>query len=654
MSLRKTVLRCLQSVTYSIVMVSTLCLVTTSCKDDNDGVAKEIEAEEYVENPTTDKVEVSYGGLTAIVGSDLSDDMGLAISKRLTNTTSQLTDDVKAVVLTPVTLSSGITADQAASLIQLYDKGATIIFVEPKKANLDNFATVLKAGCDLLEERGQVTDGIDAFLALATMRDERRKNDDHTLNNSDAVALRINEMYVVDDIAQQADYSLTNTDAIKVDDNGNVDTVAVVNSNEDLAYEVSDYRYGKAADLLMTWMNDASASAAQLEKGKRLAMAKLKATASEVSLKDLMNAQKITVQKSVGPSRAFGRTMPYEIQYFIYGVYDFDNDDEYYLIRQHLEFHATQLQCTKNDKDSWTKSPKDKKIRLDNGDIVKNEYFFGPYMRKSRVTTNLENISSETVYLYDPKPETTVGTHGHSSGVSWGISGSLGLSSNGDINGTVGWGVTLSETFSNSESDLKVERTTSSPRMTSWLLEGIKPEVKYGFLTSNSHTTVATFQTRDWSDDLTWYYRISHPDKSKTYSLYVTDYTEIAELNYSFHDYEIAVHPLQSHHVDLDSPCRYKQDWVMTCTNEDLLNNIKSQLKGWESSTTTYAVKAQLLDDNMIRRFNGIKNSVGALADVLYKQGYTGKYIFMVRKQGDSKNFKAFALGSGVVSDVTD
>lgn len=360
------------------------------------------------------------------------------------------------------------------------------------------------------------------------------------------------------------------------------------------------------------------------------------------------------MQKSVGPSRAFGRTMPYEIQYFIYGVYDFDHDEDYYFIRQHVVFHASQLQCTENSEKAWTKSPKGKKIRLDNGDVVKEEYFFGPYMRKSRISTYLEDITSETVYIYDPKPESTVGTHGHTSGFSWSANISLGFAGSKPT-GSLGGGISLSSSYTNTESDLKVQQSYDSRRTATWLLEGIKPEVKYGFLSSNKHTVVGTFQTRDWSDDLTWYYRIVHPDKKKSYSLYVTDYTEIAELNYSFHDYEIAVHPYQYHYVEMAPPARFRQEWVMTCSNEALLNNIKSQLSGnWDPNPTTYAFVESRLEDDMESRFAKIKNSIAAIADVLQEQGYTGRYTFVVRKQGEAKNFKAFVLDAGKVSDLTE
>ena len=76
------------------------------------------------------------------------------------------------------------------------------------------------------------------------------------------------------------------------------------------------------------------------------------------------------------------------------------------------------------------------------------------------------------------------------------------------------------------------------------------------------------------------------------------------------------------------------------------------QLKiSWDSNTTTYAVTKEEIDEDMVKRFDNIKNSISAISDILKAQGYTEKYTFVVRKQGESSNFKAFTLDNGVVRD---
>lgn len=647
---------CIRPAFGTLLMGVAMLTLPCSCSDDDKDTKTNTppeDAAEYVADPTSDQVSATFSGLTAVIGTDL-DDMGKAIVNRLAQTTDEITDGCKAVVLTPNTLKSGISAKQAAKMIKFYSTGGTIILVEPTDKNWENLEGVINSGLEQLEKEGYEIDGADNSLQLLQMIESNVASDSHKKNESDAVAFRNDEAYIVNELEEQAELSIENTSAIKDDEKGDTDTIGVVNGTEYNDYDVSDYRYGKSADLLINWMNQAEESAKSLQRGKEDMAMQLRASGASTDLTNYMNAQKLTIQKSVGPSRAFGRTMPYEIQYFIYGVYDFDHDEEYYFIRQHVSFHASQLYCTENKEKGWTKSPKGKKIRLDNGDVVTDEYFFGPYMRKSIITSYLEDITTETVDLYDPKPETTVGSQSHSSGFNWSINGSLGFAGN-KPSGSISGGITFTSSYTVSESELKVIRTFDGKRRTSWTLEGIKPEVKYGFLSSNKHTLVGTFQTRDWSDDLTWYYRISHPSKTKTYSLYVQDYTEIAELNYSFHDYEIAVHPYQYHHVEMTPPVRFKQEWIMTCSNEALLNNVKSQLSdNWASNTTTYAVIESQLEENMSARFDKIKNSIAAVADVLVEQGYTGTYRFYVRKQGDSKNFKAFVLDNGKVSDLTD
>lgn len=263
-----------------LLMGALLLALPSSCSDDNEVSDANPDAKEFVADPTADQIQATYSGLTAVIGSDL-DDMGLAIVNRLTRTTAQLTDDVQAVVLTPGTLKSGISALQAASMMKIYQNGGTIIMVEPQKKNWQNLLSVLHRGQQQLEQEGYDTDDIDDGLQLMAMQQSQSEADDHgLLNESDAVALRLNETYVINELEQQADRSIENTDAVTGGEDGKADTMDVVNEDEYLNYEVSDYRYGKSADLLINWMNQADESARSLQAGKRQAAGKLRATAS--------------------------------------------------------------------------------------------------------------------------------------------------------------------------------------------------------------------------------------------------------------------------------------------------------------------------------------------------------------------------------------
>lgn len=636
------------------VMAMLLAILPSACCD-NDVVSQGgnnsvINAEEFEPAPTEDQVGEKYTGLTAIVGTDLTD-LGQAIAKRAVNKTEQVTENVKAVVLTPKTLQNGITTEQAANLIKLYEGGACVILLDPQRTNWERMGAIMEQGEQKLEEEGYCSTRMHSFLQqLEMLRSQNTAADDAQYDN-DAVAFRLNSTYIISDLEQQAKLSIENTQVTITDENGNQDVKDV----EDMEYEVSDYRYGQSADLLVQWMKNAEEDANQLQQGRAAAVAEMKTRGANGVLEDLLTAQTVIKQKTVGPSRVFGETMPYEFCYYIYALYSFDKKEEYYYIRQHINFHASKLGCTKNELSSWTKSPKGKKIRFDDGRVFSDEYFFGPYMRKSKITTTLENVDSKTVTLVGPKPESSTGSQGYSYGFASGVnfSGNWGANSSGPTGGyTLGasWSWATSENYT--APDLIIRQEYDTHCTTSWLLEGLKPKTIYHFWTSNEHTKVSNFQVSDWSADLTWYYRIENPDKRKVYSLLVTDYTEIAELNYTFYDYELAVHPLQSHTVELTPPNRYSQEWVMSCTNEALLNNVKEQLKNsWDNNPTTYALTEELLEVDMKKRFGDIKKKVQGIASILKSQGYTDRYVFCVRKQGIDENFMAFTLDNGVVTD---
>lgn len=638
------------------IMALFLAIVPTACCDGDGNLQGNNETpsekvSEAVPDPTDDQTQVKYSGMTTIMGTDLSG-FGQALAKRMTNRSEQLTDDVKAVVLTPQTLQDGITADQAAELIKLYEAGTCVILLDPQNANWERMGNVLEQGEEKLEEEGYCSTQIHTFLQRLEMLRNQGADADDAQTDNDAVAFHKNSTYIVSDLEKQAELSIQNTQATITDENGQ----EVTKNAADMDYEVSDYRYGQSADLLVQWLKNADEEEKQLEQGKAAALVEMKTRGATGVLEDLLEAQTVIKQQSVGPSRVFGKTMPCEFYYYIYALYSFDRKEEYYFIRQHINFHAYQLGCKdNNDVSAWTSSPKGKAIKYDDGSIEYDEKFFGPYMRKSKITTRLEDVDSRDVELVGPLPESTSGSHGYSYGFSKGvnISGNLGKNSQGAVGGvTLGasWGWSESKNYS--APDLTIQQEYDSHCMTSWLLEGLKPEVVAHWYWFNDHTLVSNFQVSDWSADLTWCYRIKNPDMRKSYSILVTDYTEIAELNNSRFDYELAVHPTQSHRVELTPPNRYCQEWIMTCTNSELLNNIKSQLKlSWDNNLMTYALTEQLLDDNMAKKFTDIQKKVKGLADVLVTQGFTDTYVFSVRKAGVERDFMSFVLDHGEVRD---
>lgn len=627
----------------------------TSGQTDNEATP----ATPFIADPVEDQKEVMYAGKTAVIDYDF-DDMGLAIFSRMANRTGELTDDVDAVLLSPKVLNSDFAIEEAVQLVKLYEQGAAIIMIEPRDENWQKLGTLLKKAEAQMMADSTVNSYIHRLVDNWEML-QAQTGEGSSFGKQDAVALRLDDTYMICDLQEQADScSIAAGEPVQ---------------------EVSAYRYGKSADLLVEWLKKKDENQTQQAQARARAAAMTRASSSSAAdLDDVAQFKRITVQRSVGPSRIFGKSMPYEFVYEIYSLYNISADEEYYLIRQHIDFHCKQLGCTKNATDAWSAIPTDKVFYLDDKTKITKSWnssavhsydctykAFGPYMRKCIVKSELTNLAgSETVYLMDPQPGPTQGTQTTTSGFSFNISPGILLAVNfGKNSGTFNnWfldgvipkpalraGVTKSDTYTVTSN----ERTYTQEYdnlMASWTIEGIKPHNKhyYNFvILTGSHDKVGEFQTVDWSTDLTWYYRIVHPDKKRTYKLHVTDYTEIAELLYSSSDYELAVHPTQTHTIELPAPNRYMQEWVMTCSNEQLLDNIRNITSAWVDQPCTTALTEEGVEESMAISFNYIKSVIKGIGPKLAQQGYDSEYTFRVRKAGSKTDFMKFTMKNGVV-----
>lgn len=624
----------------AVMLIMLMGFTVTACHDDDNAStdANIGNSEEYVADPTEDQKEVTFSGKTAVIDYDF-DDMGLAIFSRLSNKTGELDDDVDAVLLSPKTLDSDFAINEAVQLVKLYEQGTTIILVEPSNENWQKLGTLLKKAEEQIATDTTMTIDVHRLVDRWKML-QAQSGENSAYGKQDAVALRLNDTYIISDLQEQADYC----------------TRATGEATQD----VTDYCYGKSADLLMEWLENAEENKAEMNAKKAEFTAVTRASSSSpVSLTSLATAQMVTVQRSVGPTPCLNRTMPYEFKYTIYSLYNVTSDEEYYFIRQHIDYHCARLGCTKNGQDEWTKLSPTKNVKIE-GKTKEVEWVFGPYMCNSEVTTTLKNLGGgETVHLLDPKPITGNGTQqSNSSGFSWHAGAGFlyqTVPSSEDIYGgglpqlALTAGITYQVSYSASRTGLTYTQKSKDNVQTTWLMEASKPKIN-GAFTSGDHTTLSELQYTDWNTDLTWYFRIEHPDKSRRYSLSVQDITEVGELPYKGPDNGITVQSTLSHTVELVPPDRFRQEWYMTCGNADLRTTISSQLSTlWTDNPVTTALSEEGLEENMTASFTKIKNSVKAIGPKLARQGYTGKYTFRVRKKGARTDFMSFILNNGVV-----
>lgn len=620
-----------------------MCGALTSCSDDNVN-GKTENAENILDQiplPTADQLSEKYNEKAVIIGSDRSD-LNACLVNRMQLTSNTISADAKAIIFTK-NHNAKLSTSDIENLIKAYNNNASVIIVEPasKKDNAD-LAQQITVAFKELEAKGVNTD--DAHDLAFRIKNISNSEMPNISNHVDAIAIRKHALYIMRDLDEQADSAAQNITLSQTDEQGNTTETKV----EGQDYTPTAYQYGQSADMLVKWLKEADTDEQSLKAHRRAITTRSIST----QLEELMSAQKVTIHECVGPSRVLERTMNYELNFYIYPTHKFDTNEDYYFIRLEPKFHASELGCPTGQRD-WIKASKEPYD--DSGSNYWNENsWYGPYMRKSLIKVSLDTKNNEEVSVLEARPTTTTdGSHSYTSGTSFSLGGDIGLSTTGPSGG-INASVSMSQSYSHSEPNLTITHSDYGKNTTEWLLDGIKPavhnDIAYIFGAGRLHDLVATFQRSDWSADLTWIYVVKNPAENQSYELSVIDNTEIAELNHSIRDYELAVHPWQAHKIFLAQPNRAKKDYVMLCSNEKLYKNILTQIGAdWQSDFTYYAPIQSELDPGAIRMFNRVMNTISNMADNLYEQGYKDTYTFRLRSKDSSADIASFTLQNGKV-----
>ena len=236
-------------------------------------------------------------------------------------------------------------------------------------------------------------------------------------------------------------------------------------------YEPTDYDRGVATDNLVNW----------LVKGKDFPSIDTGENSGEASTIDkYMQGERFVIQQQVGPSRAMGKTLNYEMVYIIYSAYNFDTDTDYYFIRLRPNFKCSAFNCP-TDAGTWIHA--NKIVTFDDGHTSGSfwskydDRWYGTYMSAFDFTGDIvraDKSAAQNVTLLDASPKTDVsGSTGYTTGLSYSISGDLGFNMNGPTGGVHG-GMTFSESTTQTLPDLKVRHSENGPS-TFWGITGVVP-----------------------------------------------------------------------------------------------------------------------------------------------------------------------------------
>ncbi len=594
--------------------------IFVSCQknEDNNEIPVPEDSEENTPLPDTDQLEVTFNGKAAILGSDRSG-FNASLVNRLKNATDEISADSKAFVFTTA-CAMDFSEDDTKAMLKAYAGGANFIFINPVFPNLTEYRLKFNSAVESLLEDDLDFDLVDAerfFMKLQEMSDLFT---DKPYGSMEAAAFQANSFYVVSSIEDQAAISDTSaTGHFAKDSEGSaVDERNCVSAD----YEPTAYDYGKSADLLVEWMDD---------------YADFSDSASD-AIDKYMTGHRTVVQRAVGPSRALGRTLRYELVYTVYCAYDFDNNADYYYIRLEPNFHCDQLGCKNGDR-NWIAA--NRVVVFDDGSTsgefwsTKTDLWYGPYMSKFDYTGQIveeDGTVTNGVTLLDATPHTDVsGTSGYTTGFSAGVSGTFGFGGKGGPTGGITGSFTFSESHSHTENQLKVYHKTAN-NVPNWRIEGVVPQCHVGLL-SYYHDEVATFQKNDWQTEFTWTVKVANPHRDKAYFLSGTDITEVTELNYSIYDYELRVHPSQNSMLRLPEPNRSNAKYIMNCSDDKVQDLIAKQFPDtWMNEFTYYALNDDYSYWGARAMFDKVKVAVKGYASIMKQKGYTGKYTFTLNK----------------------
>ncbi len=616
--------------------------VFSSCEVDNPDDESKAVIEEYVALPETDQLDVTTDAKAVVLGSARSDFNASIVNRLKGSVTEEICADADIIVFTTGYVMN-FTTEQVRLLLQAYAGGASFIFIHPTFMKMTDLEHAVQNAIGYFILNGIQFDWEAAVDFMEKMHTVQDLYESGNFGKVEGVAFRNKSLYLIRDLDETADSSDNSFYFYSSD--GQTSREALYTGTD---YTPNAYDHGKSADLLVQWIKDGKTETRSLFNAADFG---LKSEASD-AIDKYMTGERISIQHKVGPSRALDRTLVYEMVYTVYSAYDFDKDEDYYFIRMEPNFHCSALGC-QNGSETWVEISKE--VRFDDGSTSghwwswRSNKWYGPYMSKFDYTAHIvqENgdpVNNTTLLATTPKTDVS-GTTGYSTGLSWSASGNIGFNSGGLMGGVTG-GFSFTETHSQSMNSLRVYHKMQN-EIPNWRVEGVVPQFHPGW--TPYHDEVATFQKNDWQTEFTWIVKVPHPQKDKPYYVKADDITEITELNYSYYDLELRVHPTQSAMIKLSTPNRSNESFTMTCSDIKLRDEVSKQFsQNWQNQFTYYATDATASVAGAKAMFDKVKVAVTGYAETLKTNGFTGTYTFSLNKT-DGTKLASFTLENGVV-----
>lgn len=641
---------------YSIsILAALLLMATTSCSDNDDNPSV---PDGYISDklPTNDVIKNTVSGAYLEYGSPENDDFAEAVMKRHSLGKAVADGDkVKSVFIDKAALVS-MEQNDYENIVSYIMTGKTLLVINPTTDAWNKFAyNIAVAYTDMTRDdklpQNYTEDGKN-FLNML-VRDVRlaRTGDIYGLPIvktdktgtgdvfSSILTVRGNVIRSYDnDILQKPD-SLTTTE-YKYDSKGNL-----VSSNTDdntlpvmPECEANDFSVGLMADDI----------AERIEKGDNNNAAKAPATRAETGdLKSLMDAQEFShvfrADNFASPRLYYQqRSCIVETKYYIWSVYDFNKDTDYYIVHQVITSHNGDLGCTDGTQ-AW--------------DHVGGDYvYLGSWAGDMTNNINLLDEKGNAVNgveIINPQPTTHLGTASHTTGISCSFSGNLGLNvlgPNGGVAGSFGF----TDSYTTSTPDYATELKTSGTNI-NWNFNAANAHIQGHFAWDSknaTHEMIPYCYRNDCTFNQSFIYTVKNP-KSERYML--DAYTSLDLVNYEgvntwfyMTDKYFNYKSDTKYSFLLNPPTRHKSDWYMSIdvpqgiSQESVRKFLESHYgKYWKESFTCYTFsEGDILPVYGV--MNSLKHDINNDLASWKSAGFVGKFTIYVHPSTSPEVVKKF------------
>lgn len=626
-------------------LFATCCLLfiglsLTGCKDDNEPKTPEFDPEWLgPEMPTDDQLNTKANGKIHQFGDASKDALAMALINRSSGKDDLFhsPNEVTNVLICNDAISS-LTNDGVRLIVKHFLAGKSILLVNPTTSTWNELATKLaEVYQSMLKEMvipSQHSVAAETFLS-GVIRDVKTKRVGSAYGlpaqaNANIIAIRGNEIrtyhndFVIPEVTVNCEQREYNEEGYVIRH-----TVYEPETFKNVQQSSNGYQTGLMADNLAEWLNKDPVKSENLSD-------------AQSDLKNLMSAQKFTrmcyFSNSQAGSNYNTRYYHVETNYYIWAVYDFDHDEDYYLIHQvHIPHHG-ELGCSDRTKRDWDHWDKDHYV------------YFGCWAcdinNKVSLTDKDGNVLSEGAQMIDVEPTTYSGSTSHTTGMSWSVNGNLGFAKTGPSGGISG-GVTFSESYTTSVPDYKTEQNTFGPT-SEWKFIAGNARIQGHYSTVDSqatHDQVPSCYRNDCTFNQSWKYIVRNP--KDTYKLHTETNNQLMwykGLNTWFYmdDYTITQSNMDSYDLEINPPVRFRNDWYMNISvpegisSESVRNFMEKHYpKYWKESFTNYGFTADDYSglDLMMNNFKqDIINDLISWKDA----GFTGEFTISIHPSTSS------------------